>query len=352
MTLDGPFSSAALECKSDGVKIIALPHYKEMSLGVFKTCKTLAQHFDIVHGHGLWLPLNWATGEAAIKSRKPLVITTHGTLNSNALKHSSLKKKSVGVFFDNRYLQAARCIHAASHDEYEAIRQYGLKIPVSIIPLGIQPKVIQNVIPEQVFKQKHNIHHKSRILLFLSRISWEKGLDDLAEAWSKIAADFTDWQLVIVGPGKPEYVEKLKHVFGANPGGERVLWLGRLEGSEKSAAYSTANLFVLPSHTENFSLVTAEALAAGVPVVTTQGTPWAELPERGCGWWVPVGAEGITMALREAMAMTDEMRREMGLRGKVLIGEKYTWPVIAKQMSEVYEWILGYRYMPTCVRID
>jgi glycosyltransferase involved in cell wall biosynthesis len=130
------------------------------------------------------------------------------------------------------------------------------------------------------------------------------------------------------------------------------LWLGRLEGSEKSAAYSTANLFVLPSHTENFSLVTAEALAAGVPVVTTQGTPWAELPERGCGWWVPVGAEGITMALREAMAMTDEMRREMGLRGKVLIGEKYTWPVIAKQMSEVYEWILGYRYMPTCVRID
>jgi len=92
MTLEGSFSSAALECKSDGVNIITLPHYKQISLGVFNTSRILAQQFDIIHGHGLWLPLNWATGEAAIKSGKPLVITTRGALNSIALKHSSIKK--------------------------------------------------------------------------------------------------------------------------------------------------------------------------------------------------------------------------------------------------------------------
>jgi len=99
---------------------------------------------------------------------------------------------------------------------------------------------------DQVFKKMHGIPHESKILLFLSRISWEKGLDDLAEAWRKIAADFTGWRLVIVGPGKREYVAKLKHIFGADASGERVSWLGPLEGIEKFAAYSTASLFVLP----------------------------------------------------------------------------------------------------------
>ena len=345
-------SSAALECQSDGVEIISLPHYKQMSLGIFKTSQDLAQQYDLIHGHGLWLPLNWATGRAAIKRGTPLVITTRGSLNLNALKHSSLKKQVVGLLFDNRHLRAARCIHVTSHDEYVAIRQYGLKNPVAIIPNGIQPDVFQNVIPSQEFKQKYGIPTNAKILLFLSRISWEKGLEDLADAWCKIAPEFTDWQLVIVGTGKPEYVTKLKQVYGANQGSSQVSWLGSFEGRDKIAAYSAASLFVLPSHTENFSLVTVEALAAGVPVVTTQGTPWAELPKYDSGWWVPVGSEGVTVALREAMAMTEDRLGEMGLRGKAMIGEKYTWPVIARQMSEVYEWILGYRDIPSCIKLD
>ena len=352
MTLDGPLSTAALECKSDGIEILSLPHYKQMCLGVFKTSQSLAQHYDIVHNHGLWLPLNWAAGRAAIKSGKPFIITTRGSLNPNALKHSSLKKRIVGMLFDSRYLRAARCIHATSHDEYLAIRRYGLKNPVAIIPNGIQSNIFHEMTPSNDFKQRHGIPLDSRILLFLSRISWEKGLDDLADAWRGIAFDYTEWHLVIVGSGKPEYVEKLKRIFSAHPGGNRVLWLGPLEGKEKFSAYSAASLFVLPSHTENFSLVTAEALASGVPVVTTQGTPWSVLPEQGCGWWVPVGAEGVTKGLREAMLLSDEKLKEMGLRGKILIGEKFSWPVIARQMLEVYRWILSCTDKPACVTLD
>jgi glycosyltransferase involved in cell wall biosynthesis len=352
MTLRGPLSSAALECRSNGVEIITLPHYKQVSRGVFKICHNLTQLHDIVHNHGLWLPLNWAAGRAAIKSGKPLLITTRGSLNPNALKHSSIKKRIVGMLFDNDYLHAARCIHVTSHDEYLAIRGYGLKTPVAIIPNGVMPVVPQETPPNQGFKQRYGIPLDSKILLFLSRISWEKGLDDLADAWRCIASDYSNWHLVIVGPGKQEYVEKLKQVFNSNPGGNRVSWLGPLEGEEKFSAYSAASLFVLPSHTENFSLVIAEALAAGLPVVTTRGTPWSVLQEESCGWWVPVGSEGIASGLREAMSLTDEQLKEMGLRCKRLIGDKYTWPVIARQMSEVYEWILGRRSMPSCVTLD
>lgn len=352
LTLEGPLSIAALESKSDGVEIITLPHYRQMSLGVFKASLDLVQNYDIVHGHGLWLPLNWAAGNAAIKNGKPLLITTRGALNPNALNHSRYKKRIFGALLDNRYLRAARCIHVTSHDEYLAIRQYGLKNPVAIIPNGVHQDIVKHIPSDDAFRSKHGIPPEVKILLFLSRISWEKGLEDLAVAWQKIAAAFSDWQLVIVGPGKPEYVAKLKNTFDSIVGGKKVLWLGPLEGGDKFAAYASASLFVLPSHTENFSLVTIEALAAGVPVVTTHGTPWSELPKNGCGWWVPVGAEGITVALREAMIMPEEKLKEMGLRGNDLIGEKYTWPVIARQVSEVYGWMLGRCEMPSCVITD
>jgi glycosyltransferase involved in cell wall biosynthesis len=352
LTLEGPLSIAALECKADGVDITTMPHYKLMSLEVFKTSKILAQQVDIVHDHGLWLPLNWAAGRAALKTGKPLIITTRGALNPNALKHSSLKKRIVGMMFDDRYLRAARCIHVTSHDEYLAVRRYGLKNPVAIIPNGIMPDVFLEPLSNQDFRERHGIPLNSKLLLFLSRISWEKGVDDLAVAWRSIASDYPNWHLVIVGLGKPDYVEKLKQNFSSNPGADRVYWLGPLGGREKFSAYSAASLFVLPSHTENFSLVIAEALAAGVPVVTTRGTPWSELPRQGCGWWMPVGAQGITEGLREAMALPDERLKKMGLNGKLLIGEKYAWPAIARQMSDVYEWILARREMPSCVILD
>lgn len=352
MTLDGPLSNAALECEVNGVEIVSLSHYKQVSLRVFTASNSLVQHFDIVHNHGLWLPLNWAAERAAIKNRKPLIITTRGSLNPNALSHSSFKKSMVGMIFDNHYLRAAHCIHVTSHDECLAIRRYGLKNPVAMIPNGIVPEFFKEMTPDLGFKQRHGIPLESRILLFLSRISWEKGLEDLAKAWSIIASEYANWHLVIVGPGKPEYVQELKQFFRTNPGGERVYWLGPLDGHDKFSAYSVANLFILPSHTENFSLVTVEALAAGIPVITTRGTPWSILPEQGCGWWVPIGAEGISSGLREAMALSDEKLMEMGLRGKALIGEKYTWPAIALQMSDVYEWMLNRREMPSCVTLD
>jgi len=352
MTLNGELSNAALESQSDGVKIISFPHYNQMSLNIFSAAMRLTNQCDIVHGHGLWLPLNWAAGRAAIKNRKPLIVTPRGSLNPAALNHSRRKKKMIGTLFDNQYLRAASCIHVTSNEEHEAIRQYGLKNPVALIPNGVQGISYDNLMSEHAFKQKYGLPARSRILLFLSRISWEKGLEDLAEAWSRVAVDQHDWQLVVVGPGKPEYITKLKQIFANSHGADRVSWLGSLDGSKKAAAYAAAELFILPSHTENFSLVTAEALAAGVPVITTQGTPWSSLPHNGCGWWVPVGADGLTLALGEALRLNKTDLVNMGERGKTFIGEKYTWPVIAKQMLEVYEWVLGDSNMPSCVITD
>lgn len=351
-TLDGPLSSAALEARDAGVDVRTYPHMWQYSKSIARALDELAKEADLVHGHGLWLPTNWATGRTARKNNKPLIITLRGALNPNALLHSSLKKRFAGVLFDNANLKSARCLHATSLEEYQAIRAYGLTNPVAIIPNGVDADVFEHLPDSSQLLLRYNVPAGKKILLYLSRISWEKGLEDLAEAWREIFSDSQDWVLLIVGQGKQNYVDQLKSLFKGNAGGDRVIWAGMLAGNDKLAAYAAASLFVLPSHTENFSLVIAEALAAGLPVVTTQGTPWSELVEKQCGWWVPIGAASLATALREAMSLSDDELKKMGDNGKELIANKYTWDQIASQMIDVYTWVLHGGTPPACVRLD
>jgi glycosyltransferase involved in cell wall biosynthesis len=351
-TLDGPLSEAAVESKKDGVDLRTYSHYRQCSLKIVEAIRDITKNVDIVHGHGLWLPANWVTGYYAVKQEKPFVITTRGALNPNALLHSPWKKKIAGYLFDNRNLHAADCIHVTSLGEYEAIRSYDLRNPVAIIPNGVCIKKFMSLPHRNALGKRYQTLAGKKILLFLSRISWEKGLVELAESWDSISPEFGDWVLLIVGDGKPKYVSRLKDHFTTGKGKDRVIWTGVLTGTEKYEAYAAADLFVLPSHTENFSLVTAEALAAGVPVVTTQATPWADLIEKNCGWWVPLGTDHLTSALREAMNLSDAARRKMGENARRLIQGKYTWDKIAEEMIAVYRWMLHGGRLPDCVKLN
>jgi glycosyltransferase involved in cell wall biosynthesis len=96
----------------------------------------------------------------------------------------------------------------------------------------------------------------------------------------------------------------------------------------------------LPSYSENFGSVILEALAAGLPVITTTGTPWAELEKKGCGWWRDIDKEPLSTILWQAMMMDDQRRYEMGNRGHVWALAEFAWPAIARKTAAVYDWIL------------
>lgn len=117
---------------------------------------------------------------------------------------------------------------------------------------------------------------------------------------------------------------------------------GPLDDEKKWEAYARADLFVLPTYSENFGIVVAEALWAGVPVITTKGTPWKELEERKCGWWIDIGVEPLVVALKEAMSHSDEERAAMGARGRKLVEEKYTWDAVCKAMVDGYKDVLNH----------
>ena len=128
-------------------------------------------------------------------------------------------------------------------------------------------------------------------------------------------------------------------------------YLGEVDGEAKTRAYLDADVFVLPTFSENFGVVVAEALAHGLPVITTRGAPWADLETYGCGWWVDIGVEPLVQALREAMALSDDERRAMGERGRDYV-RRYDWDNIGQQTIDVYRWVLGQGPQPDCVRTD
>ncbi len=133
---------------------------------------------------------------------------------------------------------------------------------------------------------------------------------------------------------------------------EVVRFVGPVDDEEKWSYYGDADLFVLPTHSENFGIVVAEALAAEVPVLTTTGAPWKELDTHECGWWVEPEPRALTEALRRATGCDDETRRAMGRRGRQLVEERYSWEGVASQMVAVYRWLVDDGPRPDCVRLD
>lgn len=129
-------------------------------------------------------------------------------------------------------------------------------------------------------------------------------------------------------------------------------FVGAVDGQEKTALCQSADLFVLPTFSENFGVVVAEALACGVPVITTTGAPWQILETHGCGWWVETGTDALVAALREATRTDSEVLRKMGERGRLYAEEAFGWSAIAENMLAVYRWMLGHGDLPECVQLD
>ena len=132
----------------------------------------------------------------------------------------------------------------------------------------------------------------------------------------------------------------------------RTTFTGMLEGEEKRAALAHAELFVLPTHGENFGIAVAESLAHGTPVVTTTAAPWEALVRRDCGWWVEPEGNAIKGALEMALSLPASELSRMGENGRELVREQFSWDSIGAQWVEVYRWILSGGKPPGCVRIE
>ena len=292
----------------------------------------------IVHDHGLWLPSNYVTARTAARNAIPYVVSVRGMLEPWSLQQQRFRKRLAWQVYQRRILANAAVLHATAESEAEAIRSLGLKTPIAVIPNGV------SVPGEEVYPKGTR---GTRRALFLSRVHPKKGLVHLLGAWAKLRPE--GWELIIAGPdedGHRAELEALTNRFGLN---DAVSFLGAFADSEKWDLYASADLFVLPTHSENFGIVVAEAMAMGLPVITTKGAPWALLEEIDAGWWTDVAPESIASALEEATSMEKARLVEMGKRGGEYVRENLSWSVIGDLMSGVYRWVLRKGEVPETV---
>jgi poly(glycerol-phosphate) alpha-glucosyltransferase len=296
----------------------------------------------ILNVHGIWMYPSVAGLRWRRRTGYPLIVHAHGMLDPWAVRHHRWKKVVAGWVYENAHLRSAACLRALCQEEAEAMRQYGLKNPICVIPNGID---LPEVIPDQPPPWKGQIEAGRRVVLFLGRIHPKKGLPNLLRAWKELKQEnpklSSEWAAAIAGWDQLGHAAELQ-AMARELGIERdVVFVGPRFGNEKAACLAHADAFVLPSFSEGLPMAVLEAWAYGLPVVMT---PQCNIPEgfaADAAIRVEPEAHDIGRGLLELFQMADEKREEMGRRGTELVKKQFTWPTIARQMCEVYDWVLG-----------
>ena len=307
----------------------------------------LKQHvtaYDLVHVHALFSYASTSAAHLARQTSTPYIIRPLGALNRWGRQHRRRGLKALSLrFIEGPILRHAAAMHYTSDRERADAEEAGACAPGFVVPLGIDLPSLASPPGTERFLERWTAARGREVVLFLGRLAPIKGLARLLTAFAQVKAKQPRALLVLAGQGDPVFTEGLRRQSTALGLDGDVVWTGYLDGEEKLAALTAATVFVLPSDSESFGLVVAEALACGVPVITTRGTPWQELETHRCGWWVEVGAEPLLGALRMALGTSAEERRELGRRGRQLVKSKYTWPRAGEQIKAMYEQVLGSR---------
>ncbi|OXA88975.1 glycosyltransferase [Flavobacterium hercynium] len=280
---------------------------------------------DIVHINGIWSPQNWGFQNTAQKLGIKVIISPHGMLEPWILAHNPLKKKLALYLYQKKAIEQSACLHATAQMEAENLLELGFKNPIYTIPNGIYLSDIK----------KNKKLYGTKKMVFLSRIHPKKGIEILLEAWRN--CDTKGWILEIAGNGNADYIESL---IGSCLDLKNVYFVGAVYQEAKWNFLRSADIMVLPTYSENFGIVVAEALAVGVPVITTMGTPWEDLKTHECGWWIDLSVLNLEESLKEAFTASPNLLETMGENGQKLVKDKYDIMIIGKKMIELYNTLL------------
>lgn len=291
--------------------------------------------FDLVHVHGLWEWPGLYARRAAEMHGKPLILSPRGMIEPWSLTQRSGTKRFARLLWEEATWRSASLFHTTSTLEARSVRAQGLRQPIAVIPNGVEA-------PAPV----HRPASDRKRLLFLSRLHPKKGVEELLRAWVEIAPRHPDWDLWIAGPDEDGFGARMR-ALAARLRVPRVNFEGPVHGEAKWALLGSADLFILPSHSENFGNVIPEALSQGIPVLTTRGTPWEVLEAEGCGWWISL--EALPIALDHALGLAGPELKAMGQRGMAWTTSTLRWHPIADRMVSTYAWLLGEGPQPECV---
>lgn len=290
--------------------------------------------YGIVHIHALFSFAPVAAAYWARRKGVPYIVRPLGVLNQWGMKNRrpGLKRWSFRLI-ESRILENAAWVHFTSEQECEEASKLGVRM---------RSKVIANPLPAAVraraggFRGRYPELQERRIVLFLSRIDHKKGLDLLLPAFAAVRRDFPDAALVIAGAGDAGLESELRAKAESLGIAKSVCWPGFIEGEEKQEAFADADVFVLPSYSENFGIAAAEALAAGCAVIVSdQVAIEADVRAGQAGMVVPCDIERIAQAIRRMLA-DDRARAGMAANGRALAEANYSIESVTRKLLSAY----------------
>ena len=295
-----------------------------VSPGLLRWLPSYVAWSDVVHLTAVYSFPTIPTLLACRHLAKPLIWSPRGALQ-RWHGHRRPRLKRVWDLTCREWAPPHFVLHATSPEEAEESARRFPGAATVIIPNGVE-------IPNDV---RHVVGNGPLRLLYLGRIDPKKGIDNILSACHLLTSSgLIAWTLTIAGSGAPQYVRKIRARIAELALTDRITMIGHVVGQAKQRAFEEADVVVVPSYTENFAMVVAEALGYGVPVVVGRATPWKRVEEIGCGLWVDNDPESLAKAVEE---MWRRPRREMGERGRAWIAADFSWEALAKRMYQLYE---------------
>lgn len=286
----------------------------------------LARWADVIHLTGTYSFPTIPTLLVARMLGRPIVWSPQGALQASYEWAGARRRigKRLWERACNRIVKGQRCVlHVTSEAERRASLQLIPAARAEVVPNGVE-------VPENEPRRSWRPGGRLR-LLFLGRLDREKGLENLLDALPRLRK--SDVTLEVCGTGDPIYIESLRTRVKTLALDHVVTFSGHVDGERKSDAFYRADVCVIPSYIESFCLVVAEALAHGVPVIASTGTPWSAVTEHKCGYWIPNDPGSLVQALRD---IRQEDLESMGKRGRDWMRREFGWATIAGRMHEIY----------------
>lgn len=291
--------------------------------------------YDLINTHYLFSYASTCAGAIARWQQVPYIVRTLGQLTPWALAQSRLKKQIYASLIERHNLNRAAAIHCTSVGEAEDVQKFGIKTPTITLPLGVEQTI---ALPEakQKLREVYGLAPKTPIVLFLSRLHYKKRPELLLRSLSHLATQGKDFHLILAGSGEPSYLSELKNLVSSLGLTARTSFPGFAIGQDKQLLLQGADIFVLPSFSENFGVAVAEAMGNGLPVIVTPDVQIApEIAAASAGLVVSGQERAFSEAIAQLLASPD-LRYQLGENGKRLVSRRYCWRAIARKLACVY----------------
>jgi glycosyltransferase involved in cell wall biosynthesis len=311
-------------------------YYREFSIEMYDYLKKHIDEYDIIHMHGIW-----HFGSLApflIPHKAALVITIHGLLDKWAVNHSKWKKDLVTALYQKRLLGKADLIQINNTDEEQDVIRYLGYRPANMVIVPNGMKVSEYIaLPEKgTFRKKHSLDPTRQMILFMGRLNIKKGLDLLLPAFKQVHEQLPDAVLILAGPDDG-YQAEAEEFIRKNQLGERIKLVGMLTDTLKKEALADADLFVLPSYSEGFSIAVLEAMTSRVPALVSDRVGFGDyIKKYQAAHLTPLTSDGVAEGLLKILQdknYADDLKN----RAFTMVSEHFDIKVVANQLLEEYK---------------